>query len=177
MAGSTGPVLSHRLVRSDVWTGDPTEPRRWLWEVRSGSRTSAAELVSRLQDSAGVHSVQVDGVDCATTADALDAFARALGFPSYYGHNADAFIECLGDMLLYGPSGGLGSRWGAQPGIEASAVLVVVRHADHFLRDGGEWDREAFERVVGSALDADAVPVGDGDARADFATVLLPGDG
>lgn len=177
MTKPTGPVLSHRLARSDVWTDAPTEPRRWLWEVRAASQESAAELVSRLQDSPGVHSVHVDGVDCATTADALDAFARALGFPSYYGHNADAFIECLGDMLVYGPSGGLGSRWGAQPGIDSSAVLVIVRHADQFLRDGDEWDREAFERVVGVALDADAVPVEHGDAHADFATVLLPGDG
>ncbi|WP_141576831.1 barstar family protein [Actinomadura sp. WMMA1423] len=40
----------------------------------------------------------VDGHDCRTRAAFFREAARALGFPDYFGHNWDAFLDCLRDL-------------------------------------------------------------------------------
>ncbi|MEU8305446.1 barstar family protein [Actinomadura sp. NPDC048955] len=40
----------------------------------------------------------VDGHACRTRAAFFRAAARALGFPDYFGHNWDAFLDCLRDL-------------------------------------------------------------------------------
>src|SRR5690349_19949469 len=57
---------------------------------------------------------QLHGIVLRKTRDknaSLDAFAAALGFPDYFGHNSDAFCDCMGDvkgdqlvLLLHSPS-------------------------------------------------------------------------
>ncbi len=66
----------------------------------------------------------VRGANCRTRAALFTEWARALSFPGYFGHNWDAFEECLNDALL-------------PPGSEASAtrLLVLVTDADALLAD------------------------------------------
>ncbi len=57
----------------------------------------------------------------------LDAFARALHFPDYFGRNWDAFEECLRDL-----------SWGNFTG--AKGVIIILDRPDGFARaEPEEW--------------------------------------
>jgi RNAse (barnase) inhibitor barstar len=56
----------------------------------------------------------VDGRACRTRAAFFDQVARALGFPSYFGRNWDALVDCLRDV---------------------GAVELTVAHAEDLLAD------------------------------------------
>nr|WP_206327605.1 barstar family protein [Streptomyces sp. S3(2020)] len=64
---------------------------------------------------------EVRGSHCRTSKDLFGAWATALGFPDYFGHNWDAFHDCLRDCLR-----------GAVP------TTVVVREAGDLLVDEPE---------------------------------------
>lgn len=64
---------------------------------RTGLRTSAASL-TRAAECHGWRAFHIDGRELATKAEFLEAGARALRFPSYFGGNWDAFEESLNDM-------------------------------------------------------------------------------
>ena len=64
---------------------------------RTGLRASAASL-ARAAERHGWLAFHLDGRELATTAQFLEASARAMRFPSYFGHNWDAFEESLNDM-------------------------------------------------------------------------------
>ncbi|WP_158516431.1 barstar family protein [Kitasatospora sp. MBT66] len=66
----------------------------------------------------------VRGANCRTRAALFAEWARALSFPGYFGHNWDAFEECLNDALL--PPGA---------GPAATRLLVLVTDADALLAD------------------------------------------
>lgn len=61
----------------------------------------------------------------------LDAFAQALRFPAHFGHNWDAFYDCLGDV------GG-------------SQRVLLLRHASAFARA----EPEEFATAVDTLADA-----------------------
>lgn len=56
----------------------------------------------------------VDGHACRTRAAFFRESARALGFPEYFGHNWDAFVDCLRDL---------------------DRPVLTVSHADELLAD------------------------------------------
>lgn len=60
-------------------------------------RTPAADLCAEA-GAAGWQPVAVNGEAIKDKNAFLAAFARALHFPSYFGHNWDAFEECLNDL-------------------------------------------------------------------------------
>ncbi|MFJ8437049.1 barstar family protein [Kitasatospora sp. NPDC094019] len=66
----------------------------------------------------------VRGADCRSTSALFGEWARALSFPGYFGHNWDAFEECLNDALR--PPGG---------GAADIRLLVLVTGADALLVD------------------------------------------
>lgn len=59
----------------------------------------------------------IDGRTCRTKAGLLAEFARALGFPAYFGHNWDALADCLRD-----------TAYGGKPALD-------IAHAEELLAD------------------------------------------
>jgi hypothetical protein len=60
----------------------------------------------------------VDGRRCSTSAELFREWAAALDFPDYFGHNWDAFEECIRDL----------EDW-----LGGSAVGILVSDADRIL--------------------------------------------
>ncbi|MFJ6381406.1 barstar family protein [Kitasatospora sp. NPDC092039] len=108
---------------------------------------------------AGTHRLRlVRGANCRTTAALFTEWAHALAFPGYFGHNWDAFEECLRDAL-HPP--------GAEPTDAAGGLLVLVTDADALLADEPP-DRLALLLAV---LDAAATaPAADAPLRVLFTT-------
>jgi RNAse (barnase) inhibitor barstar len=61
--------------------------------------------------------VAVRGEACQTKAALFKEFAHALHFPDYFGHNWDAFDECINDL-----------EW-----LDGSGYVIAVRHAERVL--------------------------------------------
>lgn len=58
----------------------------------------AADAVVRLAQSLGLDAVRIDLDGCAGKSEFLERTASALGFPSWFGGNWDAFFDCLADL-------------------------------------------------------------------------------
>jgi RNAse (barnase) inhibitor barstar len=58
----------------------------------------ATGAVMRLAHSLGLDAVRIDLDGCADKAEFLARTAAALGFPSWFGGNWDAFFDCLADL-------------------------------------------------------------------------------
>ena len=58
----------------------------------------AADAVVRLAQSLGLDAVRIDLDGCAEKGEFLERTAAALGFPSWFGSNWDAFFDCLADL-------------------------------------------------------------------------------
>jgi RNAse (barnase) inhibitor barstar len=58
----------------------------------------AADAVVRLAQSLGLDAVRIDLDGCAEKGEFLERTAAALGFPSWFGGNWDAFFDCLADL-------------------------------------------------------------------------------
>jgi hypothetical protein len=69
-------------------------------------RTPAAGLRDEAS-AAGWQPYVVDGAAIKDKATFLAAFAKALRFPAYFGHNWDAFEECLNDLSAEDKAGAL----------------------------------------------------------------------
>ena len=99
-----------------------------IYRLRSRARPSS--LASQLAR-AGWRTVQLDGRVVADKRSFLAAAAAALGFPAYFGHNWDAFEECLrglepggaGLVLLYDDFRQFAQ---AQPGEWATARAILA---------------------------------------------------
>ncbi|MXP23813.1 hypothetical protein GIY30_20970 [Gordonia sp. HNM0687] len=66
----------------------------------------------------------VDGRAMPSISSLLDEFARAWGFPDHFGHNRDAFDDCMRDLDADAPT----------DGPPLTAVVTVVDHAESLLR-------------------------------------------
>ncbi|MFF8775394.1 barstar family protein [Kitasatospora sp. NPDC015120] len=94
--------------------GPPLGPARW--DLLPGRPWAGS--------AAGTHRLRlVHGDRCRTRAALFTEWAGSLAFPDYFGHNWDAFEECLHDALH-------------PPGTEAATrLLVLVASADALLAD------------------------------------------
>ncbi|MEU6348104.1 barstar family protein [Streptomyces sp. NPDC047072] len=70
---------------------------------------------------------EIRGSRCRTTVDLFAEWAQVLGFPDYFGHNWDAFEECL---LTVGP------------------LTVLVRDAGQLLADEEPRQLATFLAIV-----------------------------
>jgi RNAse (barnase) inhibitor barstar len=58
----------------------------------------AADAIVLLAQSLGLDAVRIDLDGCAEKSEFLERSAAALGFPSWFGGNWDAFFDCLADL-------------------------------------------------------------------------------
>ncbi|MEK7300786.1 MAG: barstar family protein [Nitrospirota bacterium] len=76
----------------------------------------------------------VHGKKCSTPAGLFTEFARALGFPDYFGHNWDAMEECLADL-----------EW-----LPAKGYILLLTDAQAVLAD----DEDEYETLLEILSDA-----------------------
>lgn len=82
----------------------------------------------------------------------LSSLGQALGFPQYCGKNPDAFIECLGDLLIRTDSSFLGSEFGDRLGVDREAVLLVVDPGMGFLSRANSSERDSFFSIIDAVI-------------------------
>jgi RNAse (barnase) inhibitor barstar len=76
----------------------------------------------------------IKGGHCKTPANLFAEFARALGFPDYFGHNWDALEECLADL-----------EW-----LPAKGYILLITDAGRVLPDD-EGEYETFLEILRDA--------------------------
>lgn len=79
----------------------------------------------------------INGKKCSTPAGLFTEFARALGFPDYFGHNWDAMEECLADL-----------EW-----LPAKGYVLLITDA-HAVLPGNEDEYETFLEILSDAGEA-----------------------
>lgn len=107
----------------------PIAPWSSLLVVPAG--TTASALVKA---PAGFVLRVINGKKCATAAGLFTEFARALGFPDYFGHNWDAMEECLADL-----------EW-----LPAKGYVLLLTDAQAVLAD----DEDEYETLLEILSDA-----------------------
>jgi RNAse (barnase) inhibitor barstar len=89
--------------------------------------------------------ITVRGQCCDTKSKLFDEFARALKFPEYFGHNWDAFDECINDLEWLDTAGYVVA-------VTQAERLLVSQDADYatlidILSDAGrEWAAPSDQR-------------------------------
>ena len=78
---------------------------------------------------------RIDGAAVPGKAELMAALAAAFSFPSYFGRNWDALLDCLRSLPDEKPAGG---------------YLLVIEHSDSLLASSAR-DREDFAEVAGDA--------------------------
>jgi RNAse (barnase) inhibitor barstar len=84
-----------------------------------------------LMDAATQAQLHIQHVHCAAVENkesALQALARDLRFPDYFGHNYDALVECLSDL-----------SW-----LPDTGIVLVLEDSNHWQHG----DAESFEEVI-----------------------------
>jgi RNAse (barnase) inhibitor barstar len=77
----------------------PTEPLSRAGPVHVAPLSDdAAAAICTLARSAGFDCTRIDLAGCSDKAEFLLRIAAALGFPAWFGHNWDAFFDCLTDL-------------------------------------------------------------------------------
>lgn len=79
----------------------------------------------------------INGKKCSTPAGLFTEFARALGFPDYFGHNWDAMEECLADL-----------EW-----LPAKGYVLLITDA-HAVLPGDEDEYETVLEILSDAGEA-----------------------
>jgi RNAse (barnase) inhibitor barstar len=97
-----------------------------------------ADAVVNQGAAAGLYVARLAGRDIVTKQAFLDAAASAFQFPDYFGHNWDAFEDCLQDLVWTAPNG----------------CILVLDHFDRFaLSEPHEWaiGLEILQRTIDAA--------------------------
>jgi RNAse (barnase) inhibitor barstar len=107
----------------------PKAPWSALLVVPAGKSAS-----SLIKAPAGFALRVINGKKCSTPAGVFTEFARALGFPDYFGHNWDAMEECLADL-----------EW-----LPAKGYVLLITDAQEVIPD----DEEEYETLLEILSDA-----------------------
>ncbi|MFW0783163.1 barstar family protein [Gordonia sp. CPCC 206044] len=98
----------------------------------------------------------VDAVEMPTVADLFDEFARAWDFPAHFGHNKDAFDDCMRDL-------------GGAADDDTVGFVTVIANAPRLLREEPDelgWFAESLTFYRDHYRDIATAPTG-------FAALLL----
>src|SRR5688572_20278636 len=96
-------------------------------------RRSLLDTTLTQLEMADYHLMHLDACGWETAKDMHRDLARAFDFPSYYGHNLDAFDECLRDVVAH--------RYGWP---ERATGLVLVFTGYHAYAARESWDAQAL---------------------------------
>jgi len=124
---STSEIL---LSRSPPWVvaaiSEPDAIERLTFSLRRDGGESSNVLVVRLH---GQAMRDRKGV--------FDRFAEVLRFPSYFGRNWNAFLDCLRDL-----------SW-----LQFTGMVVAILHSEHFLVDADPDELQLFCKIVSIAAE------------------------
>ncbi len=98
--------------------------------------------IARLAEAHGWRVYRLEGREIGGKADLLSRSAEALRFPAYFGHNWDAFEECLSDM-----------SWAAE-----GLALLLFDHAGRFAAAEPEQFAMALEILAAAVANRQAGP-------------------
>ncbi|MGW1784878.1 barstar family protein [Streptomyces sp. NPDC002143] len=98
-------------------------------------------------------SAVVLGAECRSSAGLFSEWARALEFPAHFGHNWDAFYDCVSEKALW--------RFDPDGPPPVHPLTIVVEDAAHMLVDAPQHDLEVLLRAL-----SDAATIQDGDEDA-----------
>jgi RNAse (barnase) inhibitor barstar len=116
----------------------PTELKSGAGPVHVAPLTDdAATAICTLARSVGFDCTRIDLAGCSDKAEFLARIAAALGFPAWFGHNWDAFFDCLTDL-----------SW--RP---ALGYVLILEHA----RELQATEPEVFDTALAILGDAAAV--------------------
>jgi RNAse (barnase) inhibitor barstar len=121
-------------------------------EARTLSVEEAGRLAALLDD----HDIQaqvIDGAQLGGKADLLREVATALDFPSHFGHNWDALIDCLSDMSWLPARGYVLILVHAEAlrSADARAHETLLEVADEVAERWHEYDAEVVFKLVRGA--------------------------
>ncbi len=101
----------------------PTEPESGTGPVHVAPLTDdAANAICTLARSVGFDCTRIELSGCLDKTEFLARIAAALGFPGWFGHNWDAFFDCLTDL-----------SW--RP---ALGYVLIIEHATELQASGPE---------------------------------------
>lgn len=95
--------------------------RQFLSEARDGQCVGVLVPQRSFRTPTGFQTRTIDAMSTPTVATLLDAFASAWRFPAHFGHNKDAFDDCMRDLdadVHGGPAAG---------------YVSVISHAEQLL--------------------------------------------
>jgi RNAse (barnase) inhibitor barstar len=102
-----------------------------LWLGSGSGRALQATLAAAKVAEVGL----LDGAQARDKASFMTAIARALRFPDYFGHNWDAFADCLDEL-----------HWRDQP------IVLIIDHGDELLADAPGGEVDTFLSVIDEAF-------------------------
>jgi hypothetical protein len=103
--------------------------------LRPGNKDLEAEEIEKLFSPLGFFTARLDGAEIRNKAALFSALAAGLKFPSYFGHNWDALLDCLRSLPEF---------------IKAGGYAVIIERSAVFLADSTA-DREEFREIVETA--------------------------
>jgi hypothetical protein len=86
----------------------------WNRDLFAATKESLTEM--------GYNVVSLDAGEWQTTQDALLSLGQALDFPSYYGKNLDALVDCLRDVAIF--------DYGSES--DSEGTVIALDHYDKF---------------------------------------------
>ncbi len=97
----------------------------------------AEAVLERFVQSARFELIRIAGEQCGCREGLFSVWARALKFPSYFGHNWDALWECICDL---------------QDWLNTSRLVILVESADKLFTDLPKEDRPKQWNILRSLL-------------------------
>ncbi|WP_338604820.1 barstar family protein [Saccharopolyspora sp. SCSIO 74807] len=121
-------------------TADGIECERLGWaHLTDATGESLSSWAAPTGGAPAIHVAVLDGTRCRAAPELFRHCAEVLELPEYFGHNWDAFDECVSDLLIL-DEGGLGSYYGGRAGILADRLLLVFRRADQLLAESARGE-------------------------------------
>ena len=105
--------------------------------IKPDGKDLKAEEIEKLFAPLFYFTATIDGAEVPGKAALLDSLASALKFPSYFGRNWDALLDCLRSLPEFAP---------------AKGYALIIKNSSRFLKDSPE-DLDNFKEIAETAAD------------------------